>query len=105
MVSASLPAQDTVRFNPTVQQPTFAVREPVALRQGTVLVSKTHFGTCYREAGGAFPGEVGPFLVEGATTRDMLKVQIMKVHPNHGLAASPVYSDFGGLATHAGSGY
>ena len=29
LVPASLPAQDTVRFNPTVQQPTFAVREPV----------------------------------------------------------------------------
>jgi acetamidase/formamidase len=29
----------------------------------------------------------------------MLKIQIVKVRPNHGLAASQVYSDFGGLAT------
>ena len=69
--------QDTVRFNPTVQQPTIAVREPVLrIRPGTALVSKTHFGPYYSEAGGAFPGEVGPIYIEGATTRDMLKIQI-----------------------------
>jgi acetamidase/formamidase len=97
---AALAAQDTVRFTPTIQQPTFAVREPVLrIRPGTVLVSRTHFGPYYTEAGGAFPGEVGPFYVEGATTKDMLKVEIVKVRPNHGLAASQVYSDFGGLAT------
>jgi amidase len=100
LAPASLAAQDTVRFTPKVQQPTFAVREPVLrIRSGTVLVSRTHFGPYYTEAGGAFPGEVGPIYIEGATTRDMLKVQIVKVRPNHGLAASQVYSDFGGLAT------
>jgi acetamidase/formamidase len=92
--------QDTVRFTPTIQQPTFAVREPVQrIRSGTVLVSKTHFGPYYSEQGGAFPGEVGPFYVEGATTNDMLRVEIIKVRPNHRYAASQVYSDFGGLAT------
>ena len=91
---------DTVRFTPTIAQPTFAVREPVArIRSGTVLVSRTHHGPYYTEAGGAFPGEVGPFFVEGATTSDMLKVQVIKVRPNTGLAAAQVYSDFGGLAT------
>ena len=100
LVPALLPAQDTVRFNPTVQQPTFAVREPVLrVRPGTVLVSRTHFGPYYSEAGGAFPGEVGPIYIEGATTRDMLKIQIVKVRPNHALAASQVYSDFGGPAS------
>jgi amidase len=100
LLPVTLAAQDTVRFTPKVQQPTFAVREPVLrVRPGTVLVSKTHFGPYYSEAGGAFPGEVGPIYVEGATTRDMLKIQIVKVRPNHGLAASQVYSDFGGLAT------
>jgi hypothetical protein len=98
--SPSVAAQDTVRFTPKVQQPTFAVREPVLrVRPGTVLVSKTHFGPYYSEAGGAFPGEVGPIYVEGATTKDMLKIQIVRVRPNHPLAASQVYSDFGGLAT------
>jgi amidase len=100
LAPTALAAQDTIRFTPTVQQPTFAVREPVLrVRPGTVLVSRTHFGPYYTEAGGAFPGEVGPIYIEGATTKDMLKVEIVKVRPNHGLAASQVYSDFGGLAT------
>jgi acetamidase/formamidase len=92
--------QDTVRFTPTVQQPTFAVREPVLrLKSGTVLVSRTHFGAYYTEAGGAFPGEVGPFYIEGATTGDMLKVEILRVRPNSRYAASRIYDDFGGLAS------
>jgi amidase len=100
LAPAALAAQDTVRFTPTVQQPTFAVREPVLrIRPGTVLVSRTHFGPYYTEAGGAFPGEVGPIYIDGATTKDVLKVRIVRVRPNHGLAASQVYSDFGGLAT------
>jgi amidase len=100
LLAPPLAAQDTVRFTPRVQQPTFAVREPVLrVRPGTVLVSRTHFGPYYTEAGGAFPGEVGPIYVEGATTGDMLKIGIVKVRPNHALAASQVYSDFGGLAT------
>jgi acetamidase/formamidase len=100
LLTSPLTAQDTVRFTPKVQQPTFAVREPVLrVRSGTVLVSRTHFGPYYTEAGGAFPGEVGPIYVEGATTGDMLRIEIVKVRPNHALAASQVYSDFGGLAT------
>lgn len=100
LAPAAAAAQDTVRFTPKVAQPTYAVREPVLrIRSGTVLVSRTNFGPYYTEAGGAFPGEVGPIFVEGATTKDMLRVEIVKVRPNHGLAASQVYSDFGGLAT------
>jgi len=92
--------QDTVRFEPTVAQPTFAVREPVLrVRPGTVLVSRTMFGPYYTEAGGAFPGEVGPIYVEGATTNDMLVVKILRIRPNHPIAASQIYADFGGLAT------
>ncbi len=92
--------QDTVRFTPTVGHPTFAVREPVArLKPGTVLISKTMFGPYYTEEGGAFPGEVGPFFIEGATTNDILVVKIIRVRPNHHLAATQLYSNFGGLAT------
>ena len=98
--AAPCAAQDTVHFTPTVVQPTFAVREPVLrIRPGTVLVSRTHFGPYYTVEGGAFPGEVGPIVVEGATTRDMLVVKIHRVRPNHHLAAARLYSDFGGLAT------
>jgi amidase len=100
LLAALLLVQDTVRFTPTVGQPTFAVREPVArIKSGTVLVSRTNFGPYYTEQGGAFPGEVGPFYVEGASTNDMLQVEIIRVRPNHRYAASQVYSDFGGLAT------
>ncbi|MEZ0333058.1 MAG: acetamidase/formamidase family protein [Gemmatimonadales bacterium] len=102
LVPLTASAQDTVRFTPKIAQPTYAVREPVLrVRPGTVLVSRTNFGPYYTEAGGAFPGEVGPIYVEGATTKDMLKVEIVRVRPNHALAASQVYSDFGGLASDA----
>jgi acetamidase/formamidase len=98
----SVAAQDTVRFVPTSGQPTFAVREPVLrVKPGTVLISNTMFGPYYTEEGGAFPGEVGPIWIEGATTNDMLVVEVIKVTPNHDLAGSQVYPNFGGLATDA----
>jgi acetamidase/formamidase len=91
---------DTVRFTPTVQQPTFAVREPVLrIKPGTVLISKTNFGAYYTEQGGAFPGEVGPFYIEGATTNDILVVKVHRVQPNYHLAAARVSAGFGGLQT------
>lgn len=98
--SATLSAQDTVRFTPSVGHPTFAVRDPVMhITPGTVLISNTMFGPYYTEEGGAFPGEVGPFYIDGATTNDMLVVEVIRVRPNHDIAASQIYSDFGGLAT------
>ncbi len=100
LLASELAAQDTVRFTPTVQQPTFAVREPVlTVKPGTVLISQTNFGAYYTEEGGAFPGEVGPIYVEGATTEDVLVVKIVKLELNHDIAASRLYSTFGGLAT------
>lgn len=96
------PPPDTVWFTPTVSQPTFAVRDPVLrIRPGTVLVSETNFGEYYTEEGGAFPGEVGPIYIEGATTNDILVVTIHRVRPNHEFAAARIYSDFGGLASDA----
>ena len=92
--------QDTVRFTPTVGYPTFAVRTPVLrIKAGTVLISNTMHGAYYTREGGAFPGEVGPFYVEGATTNDMLVVKILRVMPNTGLAAANVRGSFGGLST------
>jgi acetamidase/formamidase len=100
LLALLLATPDTVRFTPTVGQPTFAVREPVArLAPGTVLVSRTNFGAYYTEEGGAFPGEVGPFYIEGATTGDVLKVEIVRIRPNYRHAASRVSPGFGGLAT------
>ena len=97
---ASTRAQDTVRFTPTVGYPTFAVRTPVLrIKPNTVLISNTMHGAYYTREGGAFPGEVGPFFVEGATTNDMLVVKILRVMPNTSLAAANVRGSFGGLST------
>jgi amidase len=99
-MTGTVGAQDTLRFTPTVGYPTFAVREPVAtILPGTVLVSETNFGPYYEPGGGAFPGEVGPFYVSGATTGDILVVEIIKVRPNHDLAGAQIYPGFGGLAS------
>ena len=93
-------AQEVVHFEPTVGYPTFAVREPVLrIRPGTELHSRTNFGPYYEPGGGAFPGEVGPFYIEGAEPGDTLVVRILEIAPNHDLAGAQIYSDFGGLAT------
>ncbi len=89
---------DTVRFTPTIAQPTFAVRDPVlTIQPGTVLISETNWGEYFSPAGGAFPGEVGPFYVEGATTNDILVVKVHEVRPNYEYAASNIGPTFGGL--------
>ena len=92
-------APDTVRFTPTVAHPTFAVRDPVmTLRPGTVLISETNWGEYFSPEGGAFPGEVGPFFIEGATTNDILVVRVHEVRPNYEYAASNIGPTFGGLS-------
>ena len=89
-----------VHFEPTVAQPTFAVREPVAhLSPGTELHSRTNFGPYYEPGGGPFPGEVGPFFIDGAEPGDTLVVHIVEVKPNHDLAGVQIYPNFGGLAS------
>ena len=94
------PARDTVRFTPTVGQPTFAVRDPVLrVKPGTVVVSRPMHGGYYTPEGGPFPGEVGPILVEGATRNDMLVVRIRRVRPNYDYAAANLSPTFGGLST------
>jgi amidase len=91
-------APDTVRFSPSVSQPTFAVRDPVlTIKPGTVLISETNWGEYFSPEGGTFPGEVGPFYIEGATTSDILVVKIHKVQPNYEYAASNIGPGFGGL--------
>ena len=99
LVAAGAAAQERVEFTPEIGYPTFAVREPVLrIRPNTILVSNTMMGPYYTEQGGAFPGEVGPFYIEGATTEDTLVVEVLKVRPNHTIAAAQVSSSFGGLA-------
>jgi amidase len=100
MSAGSVSAQDTIYFEPIVGYPTFDVREPVAtILPGQVLISRTNHGEYYEPGGGPFPGEVGPFWIEGATINDILVVEVLEVRPNHNLAGAQLYPDFGGLAT------
>ena len=97
--AASTPKRPTPSgSHPPIAQPTFAVRDPVlTIRPGTVLISETHWGEYFSPEGGAFPGEVGPFYIEGATTNDILVVKVHEVQPNYEYAASNIGPTFGGL--------
>lgn len=82
-----------VKFEPTSGVPTFAVREPVLrVKPGTIVESRTFSrpGDYYERAGGAWPGEVGPFHIEGATPNDTLVVKIIRLRLNRDSAVSAV---------------
>ena len=82
-----------ITFEPKLGVPTFAVREPVLrIKPGTIVDSRTFSkpGDYYEKSGGPWPGEVGPFFIEGATTDDTLVVRIIKVRPNRDTAVSAV---------------
>ena len=60
-------AAETHRFTPKVGYPTFAKRPPVLrIKPGDTVETSTLWGEWYERAGGAWPGEVGPFHVGGA---------------------------------------
>jgi acetamidase/formamidase len=82
-----------VKYEPTSGVPTFAVREPVLrVKPGAVVETRTFSreGDYYARAGGAWPGEVGPFYIEGATTNDTLVVKILTLRLNRDTAVSAV---------------
>jgi amidase len=84
---------DTIKFLPKAGVQTFAVREPVLrIKPGDIVESATFSqpGDYYERAGGAWPGEVGPFYIEGATPNDTLVVKIIRVRPNRDTAVSAV---------------
>lgn len=92
-------AMDTVYFTPTGMTSTFAVREPVLhIDPGTVLISETNKGGYFTREGGAFPGEVGPIYINGATTNDILVIRVVEITPNFETAASNIGPNFGGLS-------
>ncbi|MCH8019002.1 acetamidase/formamidase family protein [candidate division KSB1 bacterium] len=92
-------SQDTTRFTPKIGYQAFKVREPVlTLKPGDVLISETLMGGYYTEEGGAWPGEVGPIYIEGATPKDQLVVKIIKVQPNREYGPARIRPGFGGLA-------
>ena len=92
-------AAETHRFAPKVGYPTFAKRESVLrIKPGDVVETSTLWGEWYERAGGAWPGEVGPFHVEGATPNDTLVVKILKLRPNRDTAVSTHSPNFSALA-------
>ncbi len=68
---------------------TFAVRPPVlTIKPGDVVESESIYGGYYEKPGGAWPGEVGPFYIEGATPNDTLVVKIVRLRTNRDHAVS-----------------
>lgn len=91
---------ETHRFVPKVGYPTFAKREPVLrIKPGDVVETSTLWGEWYEKEGGAWPGEVGPFYIEGATPEDTLVVKVLKLRPNRERAVSAHIPNFSALAS------
>lgn len=95
LVTVPLAAQaQTIRYEPTGGVPTFARREPVLrIKPGTVVETRQFSkpGDYYDpEKPGPWPGEVGPFYVEGITPDDTLVVKILKLAPNRDTAVSAI---------------
>ena len=81
----------TIQFVPQVGAQTYAVRPPVLrVKPGDIIESPTltRPGDYYEKEGGAWPGEVGPFYVEGAAPDDTLVVRILSVRLNRDTAVS-----------------
>jgi amidase len=82
-----------IKFEPSAGVQTYAVREPVLrVKPGAVVETRTFSrpGDYYERAGGAWPGEVGPFYIEGATANDTLVVKIVRLRLNRDTAVSAV---------------
>lgn len=82
---------DTHKFIPQNGVATYAVRPPVLrVKPGDIVESPTMAkpGDYYEKEGGPWPGEVGPFFIEGATPDDTLVVRILKVQLNRDTAVS-----------------
>src|SRR5688572_20129542 len=88
--SAAIAAQNqTVTFTPTGGVPTFAVRPPVlTIKPGTIVETRSWSQPGDYYEGGAWPGEVGPFHIEGAAPGDTLVVRILRLRPNRDTAVS-----------------
>ncbi len=94
IASARFGEAQTITFEPTTGVQTFAVREPVLrLKPGATVESRTFSrpGDYYDPTtAGPWPGEVGPFYIEGATPNDTLVVRILKLTPNRDIAISNI---------------
>lgn len=77
----------------------YRVRPPVLrIKPGDRVVTETLYGGYYDpERAGAWPGEVGPIYIEGATPNDTLVVKIVRLRINREYAISPHFPHFGTL--------
>jgi amidase len=92
-----------IKFEPREGVPTFALRAPILrVKPGDIVETRTFSkpGDYYERAGGPWPGEVGPFHIEGATPDDTLVVRILRLRPNRDTAVSAVNP--GGISAVAG---
>jgi amidase len=84
----------THKFTPTDGVQTFAVRPPVLrVKPGDSVETQTFSrpGDYYTpDKAGPWPGEVGPFFIEGAEPGDTLLVRIVRLTPNRDVAISSV---------------
>jgi amidase len=94
LICAAPAVAETHKYKPTAGVQTFAVRPPVlTVRPGDIVETETFSkpGDYYDPAiAGPWPGEVGPFFIEGAAPGDTLLVRILKLTPNRDLAVSNV---------------
>ena len=92
LVAVAPGAAGTRKFVPTSSVQTFAVREPVLrVTPGDIVETETFSkpGDYYdAQTAGPWPGEVGPFYIEGAAPGDTLVVRILKLTPNRDVAIS-----------------
>ena len=103
LLLVNLLAQSPIKFEPREGVPTFALRPPILrVKPGDIVETRTFSkpGDYYERAGGPWPGEVGPFHIEGATPDDTLVVRILKLRPNRDTAVSAVNP--GGISAVAG---
>jgi amidase len=105
LLALSAAAQsETKRFQPTAGVQTFTVREPVLrVKPGDIVETETLYGGYYARPGGEWPGEVGPFYIEGTTLDDTLVVKILRLRPNRDHAVST--HNPGGYSAIAGDRY
>jgi acetamidase/formamidase len=90
-LSAGAAMAQTHKFVPQNGVATYAVRLPVLrVKPGDIVESPTltRPGDYYEKEGGAWPGEIGPFYVEGAAPDDTLVVKILGVRLNRDTAVS-----------------
>jgi len=87
--AAAVAQTNAVTFTPTAGVPTYAVREPILrITPGATVETKTFSKPGDYYEGGAWPGEVGPFHIEGAAPGDALVVRILRLRPNRDTAMS-----------------